>query len=74
MSNKLGQAIATARGARSPEEFAVLFEVSAVTVWRWESGRSVPRSRAHRRVLVQEGVPEPVIDAAVAAARQQVAS
>jgi hypothetical protein len=53
----LSEAIKTARGVRTREEFAVIIGVTSFTVGAWERGDRMPRSGAHVRQLVAQGVP-----------------
>lgn len=71
----LASHIRMARGTRSVEQFAVDLGCTHHTVYRWERGVTVPRSHAHVRLLVDEGVPEQILhDARVAAGLRSVAS
>lgn len=67
--------IRAVRGDQSYEEFAAGLGCAVTTVYRWERGDSVPRSRAHVRQLIELGVDAQLLHAArVAAGLQQVAS
>jgi hypothetical protein len=60
----LGAVIRMIRGKRTREEFAVTIGCSYFTLRRWEIGEAVPRSRAHVRNLLAEGVPAHVLESA----------
>ena len=66
--------IRIARGDQSQEEFARAGGVGAKTVYRWESGESLPRSQAHIDFLVSRGVERPLITSARAAKRHASAA
>lgn len=66
---KLSEHIVALRGDGNREEFAsrVGNRCSVTTVWRWETGRSIPRG-LHAQNLERMGVPRAAIEAAAAEA------
>lgn len=54
--------IKAARGRQTAEEFCAQVGCSWKTLWRWETGRHRPRSRAHITRLIALGVPEEAFD------------
>lgn len=64
----LASHIRRARGIRSVEQFAVDLGCNPHTIYRWERGVTVPRSHAHVRQLIDQGVPVEVLHGARVAA------
>jgi DNA-binding transcriptional regulator YiaG len=54
--NALGDAIRETRGVESPTQFAARLGVDQSTLYRWETGASVPRGVHHIRALAQAGL------------------
>lgn len=69
----LGTAIRSARGSDSPTQFAARLGIDQSTLYRWETGRAVPRGLAHARALEKAGVPPSLVHEARQAAAERTA-